>query len=103
MLGVSNAGKSTILNGIIGSRILPAQKNECTKKGILIKHWEKNYPVIRKTKFKIEKLGKDDIYYFESDKDIIAKGIEKIHRVLKEQMENFHVSKKIFFMKLILI
>ena len=97
MLGVSNAGKSTILNGIIGSRILPAQKNECTKKGILIKHWEKNYPVIRKTKFKIEKLGKDDIYYFESDKDIIAKGIEKIHRVLEGTNGEFSSKEEDFF------
>ena len=97
MLGVSNAGKSTILNGIIGSRILPAQKNECTKKGILIKHWEKNYPVIRKTKFKIEKLGKDDIYYFEADKDIIAKGIEKIHRILEGTNGEFSSKEEDFF------
>ena len=78
MLGASNAGKSTILNGIIGTRILPAQKNECIKKGILIKHWEKNYPVIRKTRFKTEKMGNDDIYYFEPDEHIIAKGIKNI-------------------------
>ena len=99
MLGVSNTGKSIILNGIIGCRLLPAQKNECTKKGILIKYWDKNYPVIRKTRFKTEKMGNDDIYYFEPDEDIIAKGIKNIQRVLEGPMENFQVKKRIFFMK----
>lgn len=32
LLGLSNAGKSTILNGLIGYNILPAKKKECTKK-----------------------------------------------------------------------
>ena len=97
MLGVSNAGKSTILNGVIGCRILPAQKNECTKKGILIKHWEKEYPVIRKTRFKTEKLGTDDIYYFESDEDIIAKGINNIHRILEGTNGEFSGKEEDFF------
>lgn len=30
MPGVSYSGKSTILNALIGYRLLPAQKNECT-------------------------------------------------------------------------
>ena len=97
MLGVSNAGKSTILNGIIGKKILPAQKNECTKKGILIKHWEKDYTVIRKTRFKHEKMGNDDIYYFEPDEDIIAKGIKKINRVLEGTNGEFSKKEEDFF------
>ena len=97
MLGVSNAGKSTILNGIIGNRILPAQKNECTKKGILIKHWDKDYPVIRKTRFKNEKLGGDDTYFFEPDEDIIARGIDKIHRVLEGTNGEFTGKEEDFF------
>lgn len=97
MLGVSNAGKSTILNGVIGNRILPAQKNECTKKGILIKHWDKDYPVIRKTRFKKDKLGNDDIYYFEPDEDIIASGINKIHRVLEGTNGEFSGKEEDFF------
>ena len=97
MLGVSNAGKSTILNGIIGCRLLPAQKNECTKKGILIKYWDKNYPVIRKTRFKTEKMGNDDIYYFEPDEEIIAKGIKNIHRVLEGTNGEFSSKEEDFF------
>ena len=97
LLGVSNAGKSTILNGIIGNRILPAQKNECTKKGILIKHWDKEYPVIRKTRFKMEEMGSDKIYFFEPDEDIIAKGIKKIHRVLEGTNGEFSQKEEDFF------
>ena len=83
MLGLSNAGKSTILNGLVGCSILPAHKNECTKKGILIKHWENDFPVIRKTKFKEDKLGNEIIYYFKPEENIIAYGLDDIHRVLE--------------------
>ena len=83
MLGVSNAGKSTILNGLIGCSILPAHKNECTKKGILIRHWDNEFPAIRKTKFKKDTLGDEIIYYFEPEGNIIAKGIYDINRVLE--------------------
>ena len=105
MLGVSNAGKSTILNGIIGKKILPAQKNECTKKGILIRHWDKNYAVIRKTRFKIKNFekkrfnenDKDNIYYFEPEEDIITAGIENIHRVLEGTNGEFTKKEEDFF------
>ena len=97
MLGLSNAGKSTILNGIVGSRILPTEKNECTKKGILIKHWNKEYPVIRKTKFKKEKLGDEDIYYFESNEKFITKGLENIHHVLEGTNGEFTQNEENFF------
>ena len=111
MLGVSNAGKSTILNGIIGSTVLPAHKNECTKKGILIKYWEKDVPVIRKTRFIKEILGKDKIndeinsnedeseiiYYFEPESKIIARGLEDIHEVLEGSNGKFIDNEEDFF------
>ena len=97
LLGVSNAGKSTILNGIIGYRILPAQKNECTKKGIIIKHWNKDYAVLRTTKYKFEKIGNDKIYYFEPGEEIIAKGIKNIHRMLEGANGEFPKKEENFF------
>ena len=97
LLGEINVGKSTILNGIIGRRILPTQKNECTKKGILIKHWDKDYPVIRKTRLKMEEIGTDKIYFFEPDEDIIAKGIKKIHRVLEGTNSEYSQKEEDFF------
>ena len=61
-LGLYNAGKSTILNNIIGYNLLPTKCNECTKKGVLIVNWEYDYPIIRKAKFIKEDSGdKNDI------------------------------------------
>jgi GTP-binding protein EngB required for normal cell division len=83
ILGVSNAGKSTILNDLIGCSILPTQQNECTKKGILIKYWENEFLVIRKTKFIKEELGDEIIYYFKPEENITTIGLDDIHRVLE--------------------
>ena len=83
MLGVSNAGKSTILNGLIGCSLLPTQLKEWTKKGILIKHWENDTPVIRKTKFIDDKLGDEIIYYFKPEENPMGTGLDDIHRMLK--------------------
>ena len=35
-LGPTNAGKTTIINGIIGKDLLPTGMTECTKRGIII-------------------------------------------------------------------
>ena len=97
ILGVSNAGKSTILNGLIGDRILPTKQDECTKKGILIKYTDIDIPVIRKTKFVYENLGKDKVYYFEPFKNIIGKGIDQINRVLEGANGKFINNEEDFF------
>ena len=97
MLGVSNAGKSTILNGIIGCGILPAQRNECTKKGILIKHWEEDIPAIRVTRFKKQKMGDEYIYFFESDITEITRGLPNIHRVLEGANGEFPGNEEDYF------
>lgn len=104
MLGVSNAGKSTILNGLIGCTLLPAHKNECTKKGILIKYWDNDYPVIRKTRFRKDKIDENEketeenlIYYFEPETTIIARGLEDIHEVLEGSNGKFIENEEDFF------
>ena len=37
-IGVSSAGKSTILNCIVGDYIFPESQKECTTKGIILQH-----------------------------------------------------------------
>ena len=98
LVGVSNAGKSTVLNSIIGTSLLPAHRNECTKKGILIKHWNKDYAIIRKTKFIKESMytGKD-IYSFKSEEKIIAKGNENIYKILEGINGKFTDKEEDFF------
>ncbi len=93
MLGVSNAGKSTILNGLIGYNILPAKKKECTKKGILIRYWENDYPVIRKTRF----FSDNNKYYFLSEKEIIANNVEDIQNILSGLNGKFTENEEDFF------
>jgi len=84
LLGVSNSGKSTTLNSLIGLSLLPAKRNECTKKGILIRHWNKDFAIIRKTKFvKETKYTGNDVYSFISDDNIIAKGEKDIRKIDK--------------------
>ena len=93
LFGETNAGKSTILNGLIGYSILPAQKNECTKKGILIRYWNRDYPVIRKTRF----INKDNKYYFQSEKETIAANIEDIQKILTGLNGKFIEKEEDFF------
>ena len=42
-------------------------------------------------------MGNDDIYYFEPDEDIIAKGIKNIHRVLEGTNGEFSSKEEDFF------
>ena len=107
MLGVSNAGKSTILNGLVGCSLLPAHKNECTKKGILIRYSNINKPIIRKTRFIKEKITdkkdkeseneEDFIYYFEPEERIIAQGIDDVHQILEGSNGKFIDNEEDFF------
>ena len=38
LIGVSSSGKLTILNDIVGYKIFPESKEECTRRGIIIQH-----------------------------------------------------------------
>ena len=83
-LGPSNAGKSTIINDIIGEEVLPTELNECTKRGIIIRYSEDNQKEIniRKAIFRQNNfLGKEKCY-FEAD-DIITQGLKNVQDTLK--------------------
>ena len=97
-LGLSNSGKSTVLNSIIGTSILPTKRTECTRKGILIRYWNKDYAIIRKTKFVKELMytGKYN-YRFISQEKIIAKGEENIRSILEGVNGKFTDKEEEFF------
>ena len=82
-LGNSNAGKTTILNGIIGKNILPTSLEECTKRGIIIRYCNigEEETTIRKVNFSKEYLDKSNIY-FENDY-IIGRGEKQVNEILK--------------------
>ena len=81
-LGASNAGKTTIINGLIGKELLPCDLNECTKRGIIIKYTDSNETTIRKANFKEEYFFNKPYYYFEAD-NIIGKGERQVTETLK--------------------
>ena len=89
-LGPSNAGKTTIINGIIGEEILPADLNECTKRGIIIRYSNEDEPEIniRKAVFTEEEFMGKKKYYFEAQ-DIIAKGLNDVQDTVKGLNYNF--------------
>ena len=98
LFGVSNAGKSTVLNCIMGYNLLPCHRNECTKKGIIIKYWNKDFPVIRKTYLKkLKKIYQKYIYTFRPDEKIIAKGIDDIKKILEGANETFLEDEEDYF------
>ena len=98
LLGLNNAGKSTILNSLIGFSLLPSKRNECTKKGILIRHWNQDYIIIRKTKFVKEKLFTNNaIYYFSSEEKIIAQNEQDIQKILEGTNGKFTKNEEDFF------
>ena len=80
--GASNAGKSTIINGIIGKDLLPCDLRECTKRGIIIRYYS-GIPIIKKANFLEEKVSNKTYYYFQSSDNIIGKGDYQIQQTLK--------------------
>ena len=93
-LGPSSSGKSTILNTLIGFKLLPTHKNICTKKGILIKYWDKPDPAIRRTYLR------DCNNYFEPDEKEIAFGVENIQRILEAGNYEFSKNREDFFFEI---
>ncbi len=79
-LGTTSTGKSTILNNLIGQKILPTGPGICTKKGIIIQNVNNNIPKLYNAKFK----EKNNYFIFEEDKEPICEGFEKIKTKLEE-------------------
>ena len=95
-LGASNAGKTTIINDIIGFDLLPTDLNECTKRGIIIKYSNDNEITIRKANFK-EKTSVDKKEYYFEEGEIIGKGIEQVQKTLKGLNYNYTENEKNYF------
>ena len=83
-LGPSNAGKTTILNGIIGKNILPTYLNECTKRGIIIRYSDKGQEeiIISKSTF-TEEENSDKTNYIFNEGYVIGQGLKEVTTILK--------------------
>ena len=78
ILGLYSSGKSTILNTIIGKKILPTSSDECTRRGIIIRYHNKNIPELYKTKF----IKKSDYYFFEDSNEPVCSGFDDVKEEL---------------------
>jgi len=95
-LGPSNAGKSTIINGIIGKDILPVYQNECTKRGIIIGYSKSEEPLIYKASFVEQKdiLGKTNYYFNLETNNIIGEGEQQVKETLNSLNLEFNEKKE---------
>ena len=75
-IGISSAGKSSILNCLIGYNLFPESDRECTTRGIIIKYGKK----VKLYEVKIE--SENNFYIFEKDK-LISQSVEKVQEYLK--------------------
>ena len=83
-LGPSNAGKTTIINGIIGRDILPTDLNECTKRGIIIRYSdevEDDITISTSHFIQVKYLDKSNYYFNEGQ--MIGKGLSQVKNTLK--------------------
>lgn len=95
IFGMSNVGKSIMLNELIGYDLLPISEGKTTKRGILIKYWDKNYPEINKVAFKHNFDG----YFFEHEA-FLGKGINNVKKILESVNKEYTDNEKYFFYKI---
>ena len=75
-IGISSAGKSTILNCLVGYNLFPESDTECTTRGIIIKYGKS----VKLYEVKIE--SENNFYVFQKDK-LISQGVDKVREYLK--------------------
>ena len=96
LLGLYSSGKSTILNALIGKKILPTSNDIWTNRGIIIRYHDKDEPELYKTKF----IQKSDYYFFEDSNepvctgfDNVKKELEKLNKVNEKFEDSFYILK----------
>ena len=97
LIGVSSSGKSTILNNIVGYKIFPESKEECTTRGIIVQHsfdgTSKLYEIT------IDSLIQNkDFYIFKENPNINPiEGRDKITSFLESVNEKYSLDEKTQF------
>ena len=86
-IGNISVGKSTVLNTLIGEEILPTKNNECTYRGIIIKHKDiDDYELYRTNMVEIApETGDTAFISFQPEKEPYCKTKEDITSYLKNK------------------
>ena len=93
-IGNISVGKSTVLNCIIGEEILPVNYDECTYRGVIIRHEEKGPFKLFKTKLIKRGIGSYEYYYFEDEEKPYCEGINAIKSFLNVKNNDKDIADK---------
>ena len=74
-IGVSSAGKTTTINGIVGYKLFPEALNECTTRGIIIEYSD----VIELYEMQIDS---NNNYYVFNEKNKVADGFKEVREYI---------------------
>ena len=89
ILGVSNSGKSSFINCLLGKNILPCDSSECTRRAIIIRYLkDKEKTSLYSIKFNSSENFKD-IYYYYTKKELISENLEEIKEIISILNESF--------------
>ena len=89
-IGNISVGKSSILNCIIGDKILPIEITQCTYRGIIIKYKDEEDFKLYKTKLHEE--NSISYYYFIDEKTPICKGKKMIKSFLNNKNKDIDIT-----------
>ena len=99
IIGVSGTGKSTILNDIIGEKILPEKIGECTKRGIILQYKNENKPELYEVEPVLQEITGNEYFVFETKQEILAEGKEQIDVFLNSINRNYtHTENNAFYL-----
>lgn len=76
-IGGSSAGKSTILNSLLGYKLFPESQSECTTRGIIIKYGKEV------ELYEVNIDSENNFYVFEEGTKPVSKTVEKVQEYLK--------------------
>ena len=91
LIGNISVGKSSVLNCIIGEKILPTKKDECTYRGVILRYKDDDDFKLYRTKLITKGNDFNQYSFFQEEKDYYCKGVSDI----KDYLNNKNKDKKI--------
>ena len=91
-IGVSSAGKSTIINCIVGYKLFPEALNECTTRGIIIQYSKEEDAELYETE-----IDSTRNYYVFSEKNKVAQGYKDVRDYLNSLNYKYGNSESKYF------
>ena len=94
-IGVSSAGKTTTINGLVGYKLFPEDLNECTTRGIIIEcNGVNDDPELYEMQ-----IDSNNNYYVFNEKNRVAKGFKEVRDYLESLNARYGRKESKFFYK----